>query len=129
MVSSLPSRPSVPAGNKSAGAYTSIIGMAMPKERVGFSSLAAGHVGSSLMGRNRLSAREPDVFSSAFEPVRTNSENSTQVRTEFGPRAEFGLTSRGWTGWDLNPGLPACKAGDLPLIYRPARASSAWPRG
>ena len=27
-----------------------------------------------------------------------------------------------WTGWDLNPGLPACKAGDLPLIYRPARS-------
>src|SRR3989454_2143500 len=27
-----------------------------------------------------------------------------------------------WTGWDLNPGLPACKAGDLPLIYRPRRA-------
>jgi hypothetical protein len=24
-----------------------------------------------------------------------------------------------WTGWDLNPRLPACKAGDLPLIYRP----------
>src|SRR5438093_4748165 len=29
-----------------------------------------------------------------------------------------------WTGWDLNPGLPACKAGDLPLIYRPRRAHS-----
>ena len=26
---------------------------------------------------------------------------------------------RKWTGWDLNPWLPACKAGDLPLIYRP----------
>ena len=24
-----------------------------------------------------------------------------------------------WTGWDLNPWPPACKAGDLPLIYRP----------
>ena len=29
-----------------------------------------------------------------------------------------------WTGWDLNPGLPACKAGDLPLIYRPRRTHS-----
>src|SRR2546428_12429649 len=29
-----------------------------------------------------------------------------------------------WTGWDLNPGLPACKAGYLPLIYRPRRAHS-----
>ena len=24
-----------------------------------------------------------------------------------------------WTGRDLNPRPPACKAGDLPLIYRP----------
>ena len=34
-----------------------------------------------------------------------------------------------WTGWDilleiqhLNPWPPACKAGDLPLIYRPIPA-------
>ena len=26
-----------------------------------------------------------------------------------------------WTGRDLNPRPPACKAGDLPLIYRPFR--------
>src|SRR2546422_2677551 len=29
-----------------------------------------------------------------------------------------------WSGWDLIPGLPACKAGDLPLIFRPRRAHS-----
>ena len=28
-----------------------------------------------------------------------------------------------WTGWDLNPGLPPCEGGDLPLIYRPVGAS------
>src|SRR2546427_12347269 len=25
-----------------------------------------------------------------------------------------------WTEWDLNPRLPPCEGGDLPLIYRPA---------
>ena len=29
--------------------------------------------------------------------------------------------NRKWTGWDLNPWPPACKAGDLPLIYRPSQ--------
>src|SRR5713226_10202349 len=24
-----------------------------------------------------------------------------------------------WTEWDLNPRLPPCEGGDLPLIYRP----------
>ena len=27
---------------------------------------------------------------------------------------------RKWTEWDLNPRLPPCEGGDLPLIYRPA---------
>jgi hypothetical protein len=31
----------------------------------------------------------------------------------------FQMIIRKWTGWDLNPWPPACKAGDLPLIYRP----------
>src|SRR2546425_8489416 len=26
-----------------------------------------------------------------------------------------------WTEWDLNPRLPPCEGGDLPLIYRPSR--------
>lgn len=31
----------------------------------------------------------------------------------------FEMGKSEWTGWDLNPWPPACKAGDLPLIYRP----------
>ena len=31
----------------------------------------------------------------------------------------FEIGKSEWTGWDLNPWPPACKAGDLPLIYRP----------
>src|SRR5438034_8461272 len=27
-----------------------------------------------------------------------------------------------WTEWDLNPRLPPCEGGDLPLIYRPSIA-------
>ena len=65
--------------------------------------MAAGHDGSSLMIRNRLSAREPDVFSRAFEPVRTNSENSTKVRAEFAPRAEFGLNLEGMDRLGFEP--------------------------
>src|SRR2546428_12239741 len=26
-----------------------------------------------------------------------------------------------WTEWDLNPRLPPCEGGDLPLIYRPSK--------
>src|SRR2546426_6694812 len=40
IVSSLPSRPLVPAGKRSAGAYTSIIGIGEDQVRVGFRALA-----------------------------------------------------------------------------------------
>src|SRR2546422_2939549 len=44
IVSSLPSRPSVPAGKRSAGAYTSIMGMAKDQVRAGFMALQSGQV-------------------------------------------------------------------------------------
>src|SRR5947209_12065401 len=44
IVSSLPSRPSVPAGKRSAGAYTSIMGMAKHQVRAGFMALQSGQV-------------------------------------------------------------------------------------
>ena len=37
----------------------------------------------------------------------------------------LGLAMTGWlewTEWDLNPRLPPCEGGDLPLIYRPSIA-------
>src|SRR3990170_5983696 len=33
-----------------------------------------------------------------------------------------------WTEWDLNPRLPPCEGGDLPLIYRPRPARTPPPR-
>ena len=42
-----------------------------------------------------------NAFKRGFEDLSQNQENSE------------------WTGRDLNPRPPACKAGDLPLIYRP----------
>src|SRR5256885_3470908 len=44
IVSSLPSRPSVPAGKRSAGAYTSIMGIAKHQVRAGFMALQSGQV-------------------------------------------------------------------------------------
>src|SRR3989441_3246797 len=44
IVSSLPSRPSVPAGKRSAGAYTSIMGIAKHQVRAGFRALQRGQV-------------------------------------------------------------------------------------
>src|SRR2546428_12865722 len=44
MVSSLPSTPSVPAGKRSAGAYTSIMGIAKHQVRAGFRALQRGQV-------------------------------------------------------------------------------------
>src|SRR2546427_4313216 len=44
IVSSLPSRPSVPAGKRSAGAYTSIMGIAWHQVRAGFMALQSGQV-------------------------------------------------------------------------------------
>src|SRR6266702_1563165 len=44
IVSSLPSRPSVPAGKRSAGAYTSIMGIAKYQVRAGFRALQWGQV-------------------------------------------------------------------------------------
>src|SRR5256712_12325406 len=44
IVSSLQSRPSVPAGRRSAGAYTSIMGMAKGQVRAGFMALQSGRV-------------------------------------------------------------------------------------
>src|SRR6267378_3178364 len=32
----------------------------------------------------------------------------------------MGFTRTEWTEWDLNPRLPPCEGGDLPLIYRPS---------
>src|SRR5436853_2786807 len=83
MVSSLPSRPSVPAGNRSAGAYTSIIGIVTPpKGRVGFRSLAAGHVSSSLTGLKLIAPLASPLPSPAR---RSQSEEKPEIR----PRSEL----------------------------------------
>ena len=40
---------------------------------------------------------------------------------------EWGFTAPAieeWTEWDLNPRLPPCEGGDLPLIYRPSGATA-----
>src|SRR5256886_2164096 len=69
IVSSLPSRPSVPAGKRSAGAYTSIMGMAKGQVRAGFMALQSGRVDEARCRLTRVqrSAELRSALLSRFE--------------------------------------------------------------
>src|SRR5213593_4339659 len=69
IVSSLPSRPSVPAGKRSAGAYTSIMGIAKHQVRAGFMALQSGQVDEAgcRLTRVQRSAELRSALLSRFE--------------------------------------------------------------
>src|SRR2546422_3797734 len=69
IVSSLPSRPSVPAGKRSAGAYTSIMGIAEHQVRAGFMALQWGqvHEAGCRLTRVQLSAELRSALLGRFE--------------------------------------------------------------
>ena len=37
------------------------------------------------------------------------------------------MSALGWTRWDLNPGPPPCKGGDLPADLRALSRGLVWP--
>src|SRR2546422_5147751 len=75
IVSSLPSRPSVPTGKRSAGAYTSIMGIAKHQVRAGFMALQLGQVHEAGC-RLRLIQLSDDLRSALLGPCQRRDQGT-----------------------------------------------------
>ena len=78
----------------------------------------------------RCSSRSSRSRSASVLHPRLPKEPCDWVRRPMPRGHRHGLANRfvltvGWTEWDLNPRLPPCEGGDLPLIYRPSASCTS----
>src|SRR6267143_68256 len=83
-----------------------------------------GRAGTGSAGEERRHLERLFVAARSKRPSVPESTRLSLTAGRIGGRDERdGLREclrREWTEWDLNPRLPPCEGGDLPLIYRPS---------